>query len=580
MMTKAMSRRSLPRTRASSPAAFAFAVFVAVSWFSAAAPGVAAADDDLNLLLRLLSQDVRLGTLELARPIDPLWIKDLRGLQSSSNAAVAETAGAVEESAKMREEALKILADVEAKNERLREENPVDVVDAVSGLLPDGISDEDIDEALRSGRITPSEAEAYRARRAAQDDSLMNLGKVALLSYANSYLADGTVRRTRTKAELLEAEALAQHLVPALRARAGAQRGDLPVTIVAGFGADRGRGAPLLAALFSASDEPLTQFTLLMEIRTTLGGRRAVAYIPRLEPGRGVQVAPIAYNFPVEDSSADLAQKEPANVIRHTVWCDQFTFEGEEVPYAPTKTASAAYCALAAEKGRGYSFDRLGGGRVRDWSSYTLEFTEFTLAKETCHVQGKLSYYATEDRDKPSQVTTFGSTVRGLAPPSPRSNGRKRVSPAANDTPKVIDDARLTVGSGKMKSDIDLYITESGQVELIPRTGPLQRRIVRTIEEAREAHELRADLIKHYKVLGSAREMAMDGKKEEAAQALQDYLATNPGEDRIKEAQSVLEELDALAAQGARMKEARGARGKSPNRSRLTNPRFRQRAKP
>src|SRR5258708_35707674 len=106
MLTNAKPRRTLPRMGPASLAAFAFAIFAAMPWHSGATQGPAAAapGDDLNLLLRLLSQDVRLGTLEYARPIDPLWIKDIRGLQSSSNAAVATTASAVEGAAKMREE--------------------------------------------------------------------------------------------------------------------------------------------------------------------------------------------------------------------------------------------------------------------------------------------------------------------------------------------------------------------------------------------------------------------------------------------------------------------------------------------
>ncbi|MBI3861078.1 MAG: hypothetical protein HY290_04200 [Planctomycetia bacterium] len=261
MMTSSRPRRSLRRLCTTLPAALAVVAFAASPWFSSAARGAGgdAPGDDLNLLLRLLSQDIRVGKFELARPIDPLWLKDIRGLQSSPVAAVAETARAVEESAKMREAALKVLEEANAKNEQLVKENPVDIGEAVMGLLPDGVSEEDIEAALRSHRITPSEAAAYRARRAGENAALMTLGKVALLSYANSYLANDKVRGTRRLAETLEANALAEHLVPALAARAGAKRADPPLKIFAGFAIDRQHEPRLITTVFSTSDEGKTE---------------------------------------------------------------------------------------------------------------------------------------------------------------------------------------------------------------------------------------------------------------------------------------------------------------------------------
>jgi hypothetical protein len=97
-----------------------------------------------------------------------------------------------------------------------------------------------------------------------------------------------------------------------------------------------------------------------------------------------------------------------------------------------------------------------------------------------------------------------------------------------------------------------------------------------TSEEAREAHDLRADMLKHNKVLGAARNLARAGKKEEAAKALEDYIATNPGDDNVAQARNVLGELDALAAQGPPQ---RDARGNSAKKSGMTNPKTRPGAK-
>src|SRR4051812_45730866 len=123
MLTNAKARRALAPLGAISLAAVAQAFTVLLS-FSTTGHGAAGVptDDDLNLLLRLLSQNIRIGLVEIARPIDPLWIKDIRKLQSSRNPAVAKTARAVEDSVKGREDALKLLETTEAKNEQLRQE--------------------------------------------------------------------------------------------------------------------------------------------------------------------------------------------------------------------------------------------------------------------------------------------------------------------------------------------------------------------------------------------------------------------------------------------------------------------------
>lgn len=76
-------------------------------------------------------------------------------------------------------------------------------------------------------------------------------------------------------------------------------------------------------------------------------------------------------------------------------------------------------------------------------------------------------------------------------------------------------------------------------------------------------------------MLNGARRMAREGKKEEAAQALNDYIASNPGAEQAKEAQDVLKELDKLAAEGVQAKDSRDPRGspakqpgKTPSKSR------------
>lgn len=556
--------------------------FVLAALTALCLPATRAAEpnDDLNLLLRLLSQDVCLGRVVIARPIDPLWIKDIRSLQSSPNAAVAETARAVETTAVMRREALRILETAEAKNKQLRDENSVDIVDAVRGLLPEEVSDEELDEAVRSSRITRSEAAAYRARRSAKDTALMTLGKVALLSYAHSYLADEAVRKTRRKAEMLEADALAEHLLPALRGRAGAKRDDPPVRIVTGFTGDKRQELRLLTTVFSTSDEPLTQLTLLMEIESHTRRRRAVAYIPRLEPGRGAQVFPVAYDFFV---ATHPAENEEVSVIRHSVWCDQFTFEGPKIPLTAGKHAATAYCALVGDQGLGYAFDHLGVGRDRDSTGYTLEFTELTGGNDTFHTKGKLLFYETDSREKPTKVTPFTGTFRGIDPPLSMRTGKAakgRAPPPLTETRIVSPDAHLTITSGKLKSDIDLFITEDGRVEWMPRTGPLQNRVVRTPEESREAARLRAEIIRTNTLLGKARLLATEGKKEEAAKMLNDFIATNPGEDSVKRARTALDEVDALAAKGAETKAGRDARGKSSKRPGVSNPKSSAGGKP
>lgn len=552
MTTPFWLRLSLPSKR--STAWLLLLALAVISGVSAAALEAEAAggDNDLDLLLRLLSQDIRVGTIEYARPIDPLWIKDVRQLQSSRIAAVAKTANAVQETVKLREEALKILDKVKAENDKFADDNPVNLEDAVNGLLPE---DFDIDDALANRRITPAEADAYRKRRNRQEGAASQLVGNFLRRYVTSYLADEKVLRMRYKAEALEAKALAENLIPALRARAGAKRDDLPLRIIAGFAPNQHggfspnqHGSRMLTTMISSSDEVLTRLTLLMDIRTSYGRRRAVAFIPWLEPGRGVQVAPIPVAVPADVDPADDLPEGGIRVVRHSVWCDQFTYQGEDVPLDSGLFARVAYCALVGEQGRGYAFDNLSFDRRRDRTSYTVEFTELKPAKETFSVKGKVIFYESDDREKPTKVTTFSAAFHGVAAAREvRSNGRDRAAAAATAAKRasmIVPDAQLSIGSGKTKSDIDFFIMESGRVEWMPRTGPLQNRTVRTAEEGRQAIEAKAQLQKHNRVLAQARLKARAGQKKEAVESLKEYIASNPNYQWINDAKRLLKELE------------------------------------
>src|SRR6185503_16431186 len=101
------------------------------------------------------------------------------------------------------------------------------------------------------------------------------------------------------------------------------------------------------------------------------------------------------------------------------------------------------------------------------------------------------------NREKASKVTPFEAAFRAVElPAAPPAKARKgAVPPRPTDAAILFADAQLTVGSGKMKSSIDFYINDSGRVDWIVRTGPLHNRAVSTVEEARKAHDMRADLM-------------------------------------------------------------------------------------
>src|SRR3954452_15252177 len=152
-------------------------------------PGSAVQGDELNLLLRLLGQNIRVGLVEVGRPVDPLWIKDVRKLQSSANPAVAKTARAAEASIKKREEALKAIETTEAKNEEITQEMKAmtdEIADRFGLGIFDNISDSDIDAARRSGQISGAEAEAYSMRNAAKERALLELGALGFKKQINA----------------------------------------------------------------------------------------------------------------------------------------------------------------------------------------------------------------------------------------------------------------------------------------------------------------------------------------------------------------------------------------------------------
>jgi hypothetical protein len=567
-------------------AALAFLAFHVHSASSLAAPAKAR-EDEIDALLRLLGQNVRIGLVEVGRPIDPVWLKDLRKLQSSAKPAVAKTARAAEDSAKQREDALKVLQSAEAKNEKLRAQMKDFAGDGFS--MFDSVSDSEIDAARRNGQITANEAEAYGMRNAARERALLELGSLGLQIYANTYLADNTVRAMRKKAEVLEADAVAELLVVALRARAGAKRDNPPLRIVAGMAGTNQDNVCVLPSILSTASTPLTRLTVLMEIRAPFGRRRAVAFIPKLEPGRGVQIAPVPYNVSIVSRSRDDASADKAGVIRYSIWCDQFSYEGPEGPLNSSKDAKVAYCSLAAEQGRRYDFDERRRGRDR--TIYRLEFTELTANENVFRVKGNLSLFDSLNRDKPLKVTPFEGDFHSvdLAPAADKTPMKRPAPDPSRKTPNVFDQARkghkspetparepastserrktgvpappadamLTISSGSEQSEIDLYVGEDGSIGWAPATGLLRDRMVRSTEQIMAA---RAEA----GVMVEANRLAMAGNKEEAARLLKDYIATDPGQERVAEAERKLKQLDSLTTQGARLDEFIEARRKDP----------------
>src|SRR5262249_30616520 len=119
---------------------------------------------------------------------------------------------------------------------------------------------------------------------------------------------------------------------------------------------------------------------------------------------------------------------DQANVVRHTIWCDQFTYEGEEIPLTPTKDAEAAYCAVSAAARRSYDFDQRGISKGH--TSYRLAINELKKQNDVYHVTGTLSQFDNRDRDTVSETMPFQGTLRGVDPAASSPEKSKKPAPS------------------------------------------------------------------------------------------------------------------------------------------------------
>ena len=177
-------------------------------------------------LAKLLSQDVIVGATEYRRPPDAEWISAVKKLRSSSDPAVvaavkAMTApeGTVTGRAFAFTYAMKARADSREKIQKLVESGHGNL----TGFLDKWADDEQLNEAVKAGFMTRAEADAYAAVRGGAQADTNATWFTILSNAAKEKVVEDQVRAIRKIAELMEGHVFVEHLVAALRARAGAK---------------------------------------------------------------------------------------------------------------------------------------------------------------------------------------------------------------------------------------------------------------------------------------------------------------------------------------------------------------------
>ncbi len=486
-----------------------------------------------------------MGEISIGRPLDPQWLEDVHRLESSANPAVKKAITAIGQSIKWRQDVVKMLEDTKVKNAQAVAENTVDVGDLVTGMLPENASLDDIERAVTTGQITHAQAEAYRAGIAAQDKAFWSFAKMFGTILANSSLAESGLRLLHGKAEVLEADAAAEHLTESLRARAGKAVTEAPRNVVVGAAPNRRGELNLLVAILPSAQETLTQMTLMLDIRSGMGRRHAVVYVPRLAPGEGVQVSPIPYDTRLGLKPNEEDKTERTIQIRYHVWCDQFTFESEEGPVAGLAKSRAAYCALAAQPGRGY--DLISKNRL-DKSGYRLEFEELTPDGDAYRVRGTLSAFETRDRQTASKQAPFQGVIRGSAsvtgPAAAKGPAKgKKTTTTRSDR---ADDVQLSITSSLGNSEIGLSV-EDGGVSWQVKSGLGANSLVYPVSLTLARLEKAKTADKWQQVNAEVRRLISVGKKDEAVQMLRDYIDSNPAEREAASARFLLKELESTS---------------------------------
>lgn len=202
------------------------------------------------------------------------------------------------------------------------------------------LSSSELQYLKERGEISQQAIDAYR------DVAVRNLAKTSAVFREECKLqavADQTVARLCNQAELKTHNIVADVLVPAVRARTGAQRKS-PLQVKWILDGGQGQGFSwynVKINLRNLGAEDLTRLTLLFDFQVPQGSRYATFYIPKLPANGGGSFEPVKipwlYLNPPKDAAKKMASAGEQGIrIRYSAWCDQYRAEGLE----PTRFAN------------------------------------------------------------------------------------------------------------------------------------------------------------------------------------------------------------------------------------------------
>lgn len=565
-----------------------------------ASPGVLQSGSDLDDMARLLGHDVIVGRQEFRRIIPgERFMQEVRGRTGSRDRAVAGAARAAEEPFKWRTASLEMAAKLETTNQQ-RVRKALALLPRALTSLRD-VTDAELSEAVRNRQITADDAAEIRKERDARDAAGAGgeLAMQLLVAQVERNRYAGPIRWNRKRAEVLEAEVFAKHLAPALRARAGARAATAPIELRFGIKPDPYEYRERFGFVCGTSKarRPLTRVALLVTVELSIGTRYVAAYIPRLEPADEFRLAPFGvdvHELHARPRSGEVSTRG----VRYSLWCDELSAEDVELATGNDQAALLAYAAQLARPGSSYLADpeRPSGDydvakrralarqksieenarrdrprRVSDktkaeavlpdptrdiYRRFGLTFIERVPQGRGYHVRVRFDRYDAEDRTKLVSSQEYEGTLVAPEPvadrkPGPSSSAKpsskkKRSAPEPPPSADAFDLVAELSGDGDPLS-LRVRLGFDGRLNWVT-TGPLLSGRFFVQADRQKANDARhAEFVEKNGVLTRARVLAQEGKKDEAARVVNDFLATSPGARWEKEAHAVLGDLDRLA---------------------------------
>lgn len=532
----------------------------AFAWSAAAKAGeLSKGSPDVDALVSLLSQDVIVGPTAYRRPTGAEWFSAVRKLRASSDPAVAATVkamtapeGPLTGRAFALTLAMKVRAESHEKMQKLVESgngNP-------TGIFDKWADDDQLNNAVSSGSMTRSEADAYAAARDGAQAATNATWSTILSNAVQEKVVEDQVRSIAKRAEVLEGYVFAEHLVAPLRARAGAKTDVAPLDLKVGLLPDRSNNFEELGLVCGSSTaaRELTHLTLLLTVRGAVGSRYVAVFMPRLGPGETFRVLPLACGM--RELRATSFKKPAEESLGHySIWCDQFSLENQPLPAAATQGCILDYAAQAVLAGHAVVSDPPRGfGAVNPLQSrlriaqhqapprptaaaalqaarVAITFTETKPTGAGYQVKAQFDRYDPADKSKIADSTALSGSMHNSPPPKDRSGA------------VVVPDAICDLQGRGVQLQFQITIAPDGELELISKGVPFEGRNWSPADEVKRSDDATANFRKQNALLRQARALANKGQKEEAAKIAKGVLADSPSHGIELEAKDLLKEL-------------------------------------